>query len=51
VRAGDRLLAAVERKTLEDYIKSLVVGSLAFALAELAALPSARRRRGPLLAR
>jgi ERCC4-type nuclease len=41
VHAGDRLLASVERKTLEDYIKSLVDGSLAFALAELAALPSA----------
>jgi hypothetical protein len=41
VREGDRLLASVERKTLEDYIKSLVDGSLAFALAELAALPSA----------
>jgi len=41
VRAGERVIAAVERKTLEDYVKSLVDGSLAFALAELAALPSA----------
>lgn len=41
VRDGERLLASVERKTLEDYIKSLVDGSLAFALGELAALPSA----------
>jgi ERCC4 domain len=41
VRAGDGLLAAVERKTLEDYVKSLVDGSLSFALGELAALPSA----------
>lgn len=41
VRVGERLIAAVERKTLEDYVKSVVDGSLAFALAELAALPSA----------
>lgn len=41
VRAGEQLLAAVERKTLEDYIHSLVDGSLPFALSELAALRSA----------
>jgi ERCC4 domain len=41
VRTPDRLIAAVERKTLEDYVHSLVDGSLAFAVAELAELPSA----------
>lgn len=41
VRAGDRVLAAVERKTLENMAKSLTDGSLAFALAELASLPAA----------
>lgn len=41
IRDGDRILAAVERKTLEDLIKSLVDGSLAYALGELTALPAA----------
>ena len=41
VRVGERLLASVERKTLEDFIKSLVDGSLAYAMADLAALPAA----------
>ena len=41
VRDGDQLIAAVERKTLEDAVKSLVDGSLAFAVADLAALPVA----------
>lgn len=41
VRANGRILAAVERKTLEDLIKSLVAGTLAFALTELSALPAA----------
>lgn len=41
VRRGEDLLAAVERKTLEDLVKSLVDGSLAFALAELSSLPAA----------
>lgn len=41
VRGEDGMLAAVERKTLEDLVKSLVDGSLGFAMAELAALPSA----------
>jgi ERCC4 domain len=38
---GERVLAAVERKTLEDLVKRLIDGSLAFALADLAALPAA----------
>jgi hypothetical protein len=41
VHAGDELLAAVERKTLEDCVKSLVDGSLAFAMADLSRLPAA----------
>jgi hypothetical protein len=41
VHAGDGLLAAVERKTLEDLTKSLIDGSLAFALADLSSLPAA----------
>jgi len=41
IRTGERLLAAVERKTLEDLIKSLVDGSLAYALADLSSLPAA----------
>lgn len=41
VRDGERLIAVVERKTLEDFTKSLVDGSLNYALAELAALPAA----------
>lgn len=35
------LVAAVERKSLEDLAKSLVEGTLAYAVAELAALPRA----------
>jgi hypothetical protein len=54
VRDGGRILAAVERKTLADLIKSLVDGSLAFALAELTGLPAAtvvvEARYGQLLA-
>jgi hypothetical protein len=38
---GDRLVAAVERKTVEDLVKSLVDGKLGFQLAELAGLPAA----------
>jgi hypothetical protein len=38
---GDRVLAAVERKTLEDLVKSLIDGKLGFQLAELAGLPAA----------
>lgn len=53
VRRGDALVAAVERKTLEDFTHSLVDGSLNYALAELAALPAAavvvEERYGALL--
>ena len=35
------MLAAVERKTVEDLIRRLVDGSLAFAMAQLAELPAA----------
>jgi len=53
VRHADRLIAAVERKTLEDFTKSLIEGSLNYALAELAALPAAavvvEERYGALL--
>lgn len=41
VRHEERLVAVVERKTPEDFTKSLIDGSLNFALAELAALPAA----------
>jgi hypothetical protein len=41
VRHGEDLVAVVERKTPEDFNKSLVDGSLNYALAELAAQPSA----------
>jgi hypothetical protein len=41
VRDGDRLIAGVEGKTPEDFTKSLIDGSLNYALAELAALPAA----------
>ena len=41
VRAGDRLLAAVERKTLENFAAALTDGSLGYLLADLAALPAA----------
>ena len=53
VRDGERLIAVVERKTLEDFTKSLVDGSLNYALTELAALPAAavvvEERYGALL--
>jgi ERCC4 domain len=38
---GDRLVAAVERKTYEDLVKSLIDGTLGFQLAELSTLPAA----------
>jgi hypothetical protein len=41
IRDGDRLVACVERKSLEDFTKSLIDGSLNYALAELATLPGA----------
>jgi hypothetical protein len=50
---GDQLIASVERKTLEDFTKSLIDGSLNYALAELASLPAAavvvEERYGALL--
>jgi hypothetical protein len=53
VRCGDELIAAVERKTLEDFITSLVDGALNYALAELVTLPAAavvvEQRYGALL--
>jgi ERCC4 domain len=53
VRRDETLLAAVERKAPEDFTKSLVDGSLSFALAELTALPAAavvvEERYGALL--
>jgi hypothetical protein len=41
VRAGPELVAVVERKSLEDFTKSLVDGTLNYALADLATLPLA----------
>jgi ERCC4-type nuclease len=41
VLAADRVVAAVERKSFEDLVKSLIDGTLGFQLADLAALPSA----------
>lgn len=41
VRGGDQIVAAVERKTLEDYVSSLLDGSMMFAMAELSTLPKA----------
>ena len=38
---GERLVAAVERKSLPDLVASLINGKLRFALAELSALPRA----------
>ena len=53
VRDHDRILAVVERKTPEDFNKSLIDGSLNYRLAELAALPAAavvvEQRYGALL--
>ncbi len=53
VRAGDEVIAAVERKTLEDLTKALVDGALNYALADLSTLPSAavvvEERYGALL--
>lgn len=39
--SGEELVAAVERKSVDDLAHSLVDGSLAFVLADLAALPRA----------
>lgn len=41
VLLGDEVVAAVERKTLEDLAASLLSGKLTYALAELTALPRA----------
>jgi hypothetical protein len=41
VAVGDVIVAAVERKTLDNLVTSLIDGSLRFALGELAALPRA----------
>ena len=41
VRSGAELVAAVERKKLEDFTRSLVDGSLGFVMAELAGLATA----------
>lgn len=41
VEADGRIVAAVERKSLEDLVSSLTSGRLKFALAELASLPHA----------
>jgi ERCC4 domain len=41
VLQGERVLAAVERKTFEDLVRSLIDGTLGFQLAELAGLPAA----------
>ena len=53
VRHDEAFVAAVERKTPEDFNKSLIDGSLNYALAELAALPAAavvvEQRYGALL--
>ncbi len=39
--SGGQMVAVVERKTAEDFVKGLVDGSLTFAMAELAGLPRA----------
>jgi hypothetical protein len=53
VRHGERVAAVVERKTLEDFAKSAVDGTLGFRMAELASLPRAavvvEERYGALL--
>ena len=53
IRDQDRIIAVVERKTAEDFNKSLIDGSLNYRLAELAAFPAAavvvEQRYGALL--
>jgi hypothetical protein len=53
VRSGERTVAVVERKSLEDFSGSLVDGSLGYQLAELAAVANAavvvEERYGALL--
>lgn len=41
VRVGDRLVASVERKSLQDLVATLTQGRMRYVLADLAALPSA----------
>ncbi|MGH2942376.1 MAG: ERCC4 domain-containing protein [Solirubrobacteraceae bacterium] len=41
VKSGDELIAVVERKSLEDFAKTLVDGSLGFRMADLASIPAA----------
>jgi hypothetical protein len=38
---GGQVVASVERKTLQDFVSSLVSGRLGYAMADLAALPRA----------
>ncbi len=41
VRVGDRVVAAVERKSLQDLVGTLTSGKMRYLLADLATLPSA----------
>ncbi|RIK14058.1 MAG: hypothetical protein DCC50_11780 [Acidobacteria bacterium] len=41
VRVGDRVVAAVERKSLQDLVGTLTSGRMRYLLADLAALPAA----------
>src|SRR3954469_18734451 len=41
VRGPDGIVAAVERKTADDFVTSATSGALAFAMADLSALPAA----------
>jgi hypothetical protein len=41
VRGADGVVAAVERKTADDFVTSATGGALAFAMADLSALPAA----------
>jgi ERCC4 domain len=41
VRGADGVVAAVERKTADDFVTSATSGALAFAMADLSALPAA----------
>lgn len=41
VEAGGRLIAAIERKSLSDFVATLTSGKLRFVLAELSSLPHA----------
>lgn len=41
IRHDEQVVASLERKTLEDFTRSLIDGTLNYALAELASLPAA----------